>query len=166
MNKIRKPKTSLNKRNRIAEKITVNSRRYENGDPIEYAIYTNNNGDIVEHLLDTKTENGGSVTPFNILCTCVGACAIRDIIFKGETTIVLFADGDKVVLNRHSDDKPDRVTAVLWALGQKLFGVNLARQINNAIKYRGRDVVSGKQCDAYCEPRGGTETTGATEADY
>ena len=79
------------------------------------------------------------MTPFNILCNAVGACAVKRIIFDGDETIVLFADGDKVVVKRHPDDKNDPITAVLWALGEKVFGTDLSRQIKRAIKYRSSD---------------------------
>lgn len=117
----------------------VNSRRYGDGDPIEVAMYIDSNDKLVCRYLDQETANGGSMTPFNIVCNAHGACAIKKIIFDGDETNVLFADGDKVVLHRHSDDANDKVTAVLWALGEKVFGQDVARQIKRAIKYRAAD---------------------------
>lgn len=127
-------KTRLNKAYRNG--LTVNSRKGKNGIGIEYVCYLDQNDVEVTRTIDTNTANGGNMTPFNIQCNCDGACAIRKIIEKGDETIVLFADGDRVVLHRHESDQKDSVTAVLWALGQKVFGTGLARQIHSALKYR------------------------------
>lgn len=130
-----KNKTHLNKAYRIDA--GVNSRRYGDGTPIEIAAFVDSNDALVLRTIDQQTAGGGIVTPFNILCNAVGACAIENIIFDNNETIVLFADGDKVVVHRHQDDQDDRVAAVLWALGEKVFGEDVARQIKRAIKYRG-----------------------------
>ena len=141
-------KTHLNPAYRIDA--GVNSRRYHNGDPIEIANYIDSNENLVCRFIDQNTFEGGEVTPFNILCNAPGACAVKKIIFDDDETIVLFADGDKVVLHRHSDDANDHVTAVLWALGEKVFGTDVARQIKRAIKYRASnrsDLHAAKKCE-------------------
>ena len=129
-------KTRLNPAYRIDA--GVNSRRYGDGDPIEIATYFDSNDNIVCRYIDQETSEGGVMTPFNILCNAIGACAVKKIIFDEvkDETIVLFADGDKVVVRRHSEDAADQITAVLWALGEKVFGTDIARQIKRAIKYR------------------------------
>lgn len=132
--KVRKNKTRLNEKYRL--NIGVNSRRWSDGCPIEVAAYVDCNDNMVTKLIDQETYGGGNVTPFNILPNCVGACAVKKVIFDGDETTVLFADGDKVVLHRHSDDANDRVTAILWALAEKVFGEDVARQIKRVIKYR------------------------------
>ena len=134
---IRRNRTRLNSIYRLD--IGVNSRRYPNGMPIETACGTDANGKWIWHELDQETEKGGKVTPFNILCTATGACAVRQVIFDNDETTVLFDDGDRVVVKRHSSDVNDSITAVLWAIGEKVFGEDLARQIKRVIKYRGVD---------------------------
>ena len=126
--------TRLNKAFRNG--LGINSRRRKCGCPIENCAYLDKNDVEVIKYVDQETSGGGNVTPFNIQCNCDGACAIRKIIFDGDETIVLFADGDRVQLHRFGSDRDDPVTAILWALGQKVFGQELARQINRAIKYR------------------------------
>ena len=135
-NKNNANKTHLNPAYRIDA--GVNSRRYGDGDPIEIATYIDSNDNLVCKYIDQETFEGGVVTPFNILCNAPGACAVKKIIFDEDKdeTIVLFADGDKVVVHRHSEDAADQVAAVLWALGEKVFGTEVARQIKRAIKYR------------------------------
>lgn len=126
--------TRLNKAFRNG--LGINSRRRKCGCPVENCAYLDKDDNEIVKFLDQDTENGGNVTPFNIQCNCDGACAIRKIIFNGDETIVLFSDGDRVQLRRHDKDANDPVTAVLWALGEKVFGTELARQINRALKYR------------------------------
>ena len=119
----------------------INSRTYKCGCPVELSIQGDPKGcGVLVRVLDQDTTNGGKMTPFNIQCLSDGACAISKIIFDGDDTIVLFADGDHVHLHRHGSDANDPVTAVLWALGEKVFGTELARQIHRAIKVRGRTI--------------------------
>lgn len=133
--KVRKNKTRLNKAYRIDA--GVNSRRYGDGAPIEVSAFLDDNDNVVVRYIDQETHGGGNVTPFNILCNCSGACAIKQIIFDEDETIVLFVDGDRVSVHRHSEDSDDRVAAVLWAIAEKVFGEDVSRQIKRAIKYRG-----------------------------
>lgn len=130
--------TRLNKAFRNG--LGINSRKYGCGRPVENSLRIENGCFPVFGYVDQEVKDGGNVTPFNIQCNCDGACAIRKIIVDQDETIVLFQDGDRVQLHRHPSDTNDLVTAVLWALGQKVFGTELARQINRAIKYRAHTI--------------------------
>lgn len=113
----------------------INSRVSGCGRPIEYKVlFDPDKGIEGISYLPTGTKPEGNVTPFNIGCNCDGACAIKQIIIDGNDTVVLFADGDRVCVTRHVDDREDHVSAVLWALGKKVFGEKLAPQINKALK--------------------------------
>ena len=115
----------------------VNSRKFKSGYPIALTeTYDKETGDVYVRYLDQETADGGCITPFNILCRSIGACAIKQVIFDGDDTIVLFADGDKVVIHRSENDRDDQVTAILWALAKKVFGKDVVKQINRVIKYR------------------------------
>lgn len=131
--------TRLNKAFRNG--LGINSRRNPEGSPITVAAFYNSDCDLVSvRTLDTSEANGGAVTPFNIQPLYAGACAVRRILFGDGDTIVIFDDGDRVRVVRHADDKDDPTTAVLWALGEKVFGKELPRQISRAIRYRGASV--------------------------
>lgn len=132
---IKKNRTHISKR--LRNNYGINSRTTEDGDLIPYKVLCGEDG-LVESItyLPTKTTPDDNVTPFNILCNCDGACAVKQIIVDGNDMVVLFADGDRVTVTRHTDDKSDPVTALLWALGKKVFGEKLAVQINKALKRR------------------------------
>ena len=132
---IKKNRTHISKR--LRNNYGINSRVTANGDPIPYKVLCDEDN-LVESIayLPTKTDPEDNITPFNILCNCDGACAVKQIIMDGSDMVVLFADGDRVTVTRHTDDKDDPVTALLWALGKKVFGEKISVQINKALKRR------------------------------
>lgn len=142
----RTAKTRLNKDFRAPW--TVNSRHGIDGEPLVVSqVYVAKGGEgnkqsvrCITKYLDRNTENGGTVTPFNIIPTCEAACGITKIVKDGDTTTVIFVDGDRVVLTLHKGESYDLHTAVLWALGKKVFGEDLSRQIGRAIDKRLVDV--------------------------
>ena len=127
--------TKLNKF--LRQDCGLNSRRFSDGSPIPVAAFQNKYGRLKERTLIDLEKAGFEFTTFNIQPAYVGSTAIRSIILNGNETTVIFADGDRVVLHRHESDADDPVTAVLWALGEKVFGRNLGRQISKALKSRG-----------------------------
>ena len=130
MNNIDKPRSRdiYNMETRFTH--TVNSRiSTRTGLPIPTVAKPLANGEN----LTTKRISDDSI-PMNFLPVAVGAAAVKQVIFKGDETIVLFDGGERISVVRSSGDNYDRPTAVAWAIMKFCFGKSCSRQISRIIK--------------------------------
>lgn len=85
-----------------------------------------------------KTISDSSV-PFNYLLNSPSANAVRKVIVFNDSerkpfkTIVLFDNGDRVVVRRNGNDAPDVKMSVLWAIVKHSFGNSVDRQIEKIL---------------------------------
>lgn len=95
---------------------------------------------VVGDTVVTKKRMSDKSIPFNYLLNCPSANAVRQVIaFNDENgdpckTIVLFDNGDRVVVKRSENDKPDLKQSILWAIVKHSFGTSLERQLDKIVK--------------------------------
>ena len=55
--------------------------------------------------------------------------AVKDVIFNGDATIVIWMDGTKTVVKRKKYERNDREKAVMYCMLEKLLGETKAKKV-------------------------------------
>ena len=117
------------------ETYTINSRKSLAGGsnfPISYKVE--------DGLVKPTRRMSDTAVPFNFLLNSPSANAVKRVIAfndeKGEPckTIVIFDNGDRVVVKRNENDAPDLRQRILWAILKHSFGTSIERQLDKILK--------------------------------
>lgn len=134
------------------ERFTINSRSFLDGRtnfPTAMKL-------VDGHVSYGKTMSDSSV-PFNYLLNSPAANAVRKVVvFKDANgdpcrTIVLFDNGDRVVVRRSPEDAPDLRASILWAIVKHSFGKSVDRQVDRIVETvtvdseRNSEMVRGRE---------------------
>jgi len=94
---------------------------------------------IKDGKLVTKKEISDYSVPFNYLLNSPFANAVRKVVVFNDAnhnpykTIVLFDNGDRIVVKRNKKDEPDLKQSILWAIVKHSFGTSIDRQLDKII---------------------------------
>ncbi len=134
------PKTVIYDHNRIEslippyETFTINTRSPSVGNRNYPVSFKQEGGRAVPSKFMTD-----AAVPFNYLLNSPSANAVRKVVVFNDSnrepckTIVLFDNGDRVVVKRNENDKADLKESILWAIVKHSFGKSIERQLDRIV---------------------------------